>query len=156
MKRVVTTLLFLRKPGELLLAMKKRGFGAGKWNGVGGKTEPGETPLLAAIRECQEEIDVTPRNLLLVGRLDFKMTHDPQFNHDCHVFVATKWHGEPAETDEMRPQWFTESEIPYRQMWAADRQWLPLVLTGVRFEARVTFGPDDEVVSADIKELPNE
>jgi 8-oxo-dGTP pyrophosphatase MutT (NUDIX family) len=54
------TIMFLRREGELLLAMKKRGFGQGKWNGAGGKAEPGETPLQAAIRETEEEIGVTP------------------------------------------------------------------------------------------------
>ena len=39
----LVTLLFLRRDGQILLAMKKRGFGEGKWNGVGGKVEPGET-----------------------------------------------------------------------------------------------------------------
>ncbi len=47
------TLLFLRKNNHILLAMKKRGFGADRWNGVGGKLEPGETIEQALVRECQ-------------------------------------------------------------------------------------------------------
>ena len=39
----VLTLAFLRRSGEILLGFKKRGFGAGRWNGFGGKVEPGET-----------------------------------------------------------------------------------------------------------------
>jgi len=54
------TLLFLIKDDQILLAMKKRGFGAGRFNGVGGKVEPGETIEQALIRESQEEINVTP------------------------------------------------------------------------------------------------
>ncbi|MCP5842996.1 NUDIX domain-containing protein, partial [Klebsiella pneumoniae] len=65
------TLLFLRRDDELLLAMKKRGFGAGKWNGVGGKIEAGETIEDALVRECQEEINVTPLNWQAVAELDF-------------------------------------------------------------------------------------
>ena len=54
------TLLFLYKPKEkrILLAMKKRGFGEWKWNGVGGKLEGNETVQEAAVREAQEEISV--------------------------------------------------------------------------------------------------
>ena len=53
-----TTLCFLVKEGEVLLAMKKRGFGVGKWNGVGGKVKEGEDVFLSAVREIKEEIGV--------------------------------------------------------------------------------------------------
>lgn len=56
------TLCFLMRTmageNEILLAMKKRGFGVGKWNGVGGKPQDGESIEKAAIREMQEEISV--------------------------------------------------------------------------------------------------
>ena len=51
------TLLFLLTDDQILLAMKKRGFGMGRWNGVGGKIEPGETIEEATARECREEIE---------------------------------------------------------------------------------------------------
>lgn len=141
MKKVVT-LLFLRRDGQILLAMKKRGFGEGKWNGVGGKAEPGETPEAAIVRECQEEIGVTPRAVKQIGRLDFYMTDDPSFNHDCYVFTATEWEGDPQETEEMRPQWFAETQIPYDSMWAADKLWLPHLLKGKSFSSTITFTGD--------------
>src|SRR6267378_3523397 len=56
---------------RVLLAMKKRGFGAGLWNGAGGKPEPGETIEETAVRECREEINVTPIQLSLMGILNF-------------------------------------------------------------------------------------
>ena len=46
------TLLFLVKNGQVLLAMKKRGFGAGRWNGVGGKVHAGESVAETAVREA--------------------------------------------------------------------------------------------------------
>ncbi len=60
MKQLETTLLLLRKGNQILLAMKKRGFGAGKFNGVGGKLEENETLEDAMLRETKEEIDVIP------------------------------------------------------------------------------------------------
>ena len=57
--------LFREEEGErqLLLGRKKRGFGEGKWNGFGGKLEPGETVEEAAVRELQEESGVTATQL---------------------------------------------------------------------------------------------
>jgi 8-oxo-dGTP diphosphatase len=134
------TLLFLRKEGRILLAMKKRGFGVGKWNGVGGKVEPGESPEEAAIRECQEEIAVTPRNLHLAGNLHFFDL--PDVEHYCYVYVATEWEGEPSETEEMRPQWFAVEDIPYDTMWADDRLWLPELIQNNPFKGKVVIEND--------------
>ena len=53
-----TTLCLLIKDNKILLPIKKRGFGKGKNNGVGGKLEDGETELEAMIRETKEEIGV--------------------------------------------------------------------------------------------------
>ncbi|HEU5121620.1 MAG TPA: NUDIX domain-containing protein, partial [Candidatus Saccharimonadales bacterium] len=71
MTEKVCTLLFLKKDNRILLAMKKRGFGAGRYNGIGGKIEAGESVEAALIRECQEEIEVTPLNFWKVAEHDF-------------------------------------------------------------------------------------
>ena len=55
MSKKILTLVFLREDCRVLLGMKKRGFGAGKWNGFGGKIETGETITEAAVREVKEE-----------------------------------------------------------------------------------------------------
>ncbi|HYH75416.1 MAG TPA: 8-oxo-dGTP diphosphatase [Candidatus Saccharimonadales bacterium] len=152
----VVTILFLLKDNQILLAMKKRGFGAGKWNGVGGKADAGETAAQAAVRECQEEIGVTPRNPQFVGDIKFLMTTDPSFGHHAHVFVANEWEGDPTETEEMRPQWFNVTDIPYDKMWADDPLWVPLVLAGKHFQADITLDGDDKdgsVISSDIREV---
>jgi len=140
MKRV--TLLFLRRGDEILLALKKRGFGEGKWNGVGGKADEGESYLAAAIRECQEEIGVTPISPKLVGKIDFHELTDPSFRHFTHVYVADKWEGEPVETEEMRPQWFKVSQLPYDKMWVDDATWYPLMLENKLFTADFVLDGD--------------
>ena len=130
--------------------MKKRGFGTGLWNGTGGKVEPGETVLEAATRECIEEIGVRPLHLMSVGRLAFYIEDKPEFAHDITIFTAEKWEGEPHETDEMRPQWFSTLKIPYDTMWADDKLWLPLVLNGHSVSGEVTMNTSGTIINAKI------
>lgn len=139
------TLVFLRQPGHICLAMKKRGFGVGKWNGVGGKLEPGETIQEAAIRETHEEIGVTPTSLEHVAEIAFFFTHMPQFNQTMHVFMADTWTGEPTETEEMAPRWYPLDQIPFGQMWPDDPHWLPRVLAGERIRGSFTFNTGDVI-----------
>jgi 8-oxo-dGTP pyrophosphatase MutT (NUDIX family) len=150
------TLCILTRPGEILLAMKKRGFGAGKWNGLGGKIHDGETLEQAAIRELEEEAGVRGRieNLQKTGLLKFRSAN-PEYNWDVHVFFLTAWDGEPVETEEMRPQWFSTDKIPYDIMWVDDRHWLPEVLGGRCIEAQFTFATDDasKLESFSIKDM---
>lgn len=135
MKTIQTTLLYLLKGGQVLLAMKKRGFGVGKYNGIGGKLESGETVEQAMVRETQEEICVTPTKYRKHGVLRFDMYFKGEHVlEDVHVFTATEFIGEPRETEEMRPVWFAMQDLPYHQMFQTDRIWLPLV-----FEQSETF-----------------
>jgi 8-oxo-dGTP diphosphatase len=151
------TLVFLRDGEHVLLAMKKRGHGAGKYNGVGGKTMPDETVEDAAIRECQEEIGVTPLELRPIGRIAFDIADDPDFGgHDMHIFTCTKWKGELQESDEMeQPQWFAPDAIPYPQMWSDDPLWLPLLLQGLSFAGTVIIDKAGKLVQTDIKTTRN-
>ncbi len=131
------TWVALRRSDEILLAMKKRGFGEGKWNGMGGKPEEGEAIEQAAARECREEIGVTiaTSDLQKCGVITFRSATNPKFNWIVHMFFAEKWQGEPQETEEMRPQWFRLADIPYSQMFPDDQHWLPKVLAGKKILA---------------------
>src|ERR1700733_7041288 len=96
-----TTLLLLRRGDEVLLAMKKRGFGTGRWNGVGGKLDPGETIEQALVRECQEEIGVTPVEYEKVAEHEFFEFHEGmQRRMLVHAYICTQWQGEPQESEE--------------------------------------------------------
>ena len=140
------SLCLLLRDGEILLARKKRGFGLGKWNGVGGKPEPGETIDAAALRETEEEIGVTPRDLRRVATLDFFFPATPEFagwDQQVCVYTATRWTGEPIETEEVAPRWFARGAIPYDEMWIDDPLWLPLVLRGEQVRGQFLYdGPN--------------
>lgn len=140
------SLVFLVQPGEVLLAMKKRGFGVGRWNGTGGKPEAGEKLEACAVRETEEEIGVTPRKLERRAVLDFCFPHQPGWSQQVIVYFASEWEGEPQETEEMRPQWFSVSELPFGEMWPDDSLWLPRALAGESLQAEFLFGEGDLVL----------
>ncbi|HWB58150.1 MAG TPA: 8-oxo-dGTP diphosphatase [Chthoniobacteraceae bacterium] len=131
------TLCFIEHEGRLLLIRKKRGLGGGKINGPGGRLEPGETPLEGAIRETQEEVCVTPRNLEKRGELHFQFVDG--YSLFCTVFIAHGCEGTPRETDEADPFWADLDAIPYDGMWEDDPYWLPLVITGKNFRGYFEF-----------------
>ena len=134
------TLLFILRDGKVLLIHKKRGLGAGKINGPGGRLEPGESPEAAAIREVEEEILITPLQVQPAGELKFQFVD----GHSIHgyVFTAAAYRGEPGETGEAVPVWFATDQMPYHRMWADDRIWMPLLLAGRRFTGRFLFDGD--------------
>lgn len=147
------TLCFLIKDNQVLLALKKRGFGKDKWNGVGGKPNPGENIKETAIRETQEEIGVTPKTLKRVATLNFYFPADSEklsWNQQVSVFLVDSWEGEPEESEEMRPAWFKYSEIPYKDMWADDKHWLPKILAGKSLKGNFTFNSDENLQDFEI------
>lgn len=133
-------LCFIVKKGRVLLIRKKRGLGAGKINGPGGKIEPGETALESAIREVQEEVGVTPLAIEDRGVLHFQFADG--YSLECAVFIANDLDGEPIETVEAAPFWVKIDEVPYDEMWADDLHWLPGVLAGKSFRGWFEFDGD--------------
>jgi 8-oxo-dGTP diphosphatase len=152
--RDVGTLLFIVRGREVLLIRKKRGLGAGKINGPGGRLESGETPLAAAIREVEEEVCLTPAEIEARGELSFDFTDGYRLH--AHVFVAFAFAGTPTETPEADPFWCDLDALPYESMWADDALWLPHVLAGRSVRGRFVFEGDRmldyelDVVDADL------
>jgi ADP-ribose pyrophosphatase YjhB (NUDIX family) len=134
------TLVFCRKVSldgkrEILLGMKKRGFGIGKWNGFGGKLEGTETIEEGAIRELEEESCIRTSGLRRRGFLVFKLLDVGKIMR-VHVFDTFEFSGEPTETEEMRPKWYNEDEIPFDSMWLDDKYWFSYLLEGKSFIGR--------------------
>jgi 8-oxo-dGTP diphosphatase len=147
----VAVLLFVIRDGEALLIRKKRGLGAGKINAPGGRIEPGESPEEAAVRETQEEVGVTPSAPRRRGHLRFQFTDG--YSLECHVLSSDACTGELRETDEAIPRWTPLDALPFDEMWADDRLWIPLMLAGRPFRGRFVFDGDamldHELVEAD-------
>lgn len=134
------TILFVIQDGQILLIHKKRGLGAGKINGPGGRLDDGETPAECAIREVEEELRISPTGVDEIGELQFQFRD----GYSIHVWVyrASGFVGTPEETDEADPLWTSIDEIPYDRMWPDDRIWLPLLLERRPFLGRFVFDDD--------------
>ncbi len=152
------TLCMVTKEGKILLGMKKRGFGVGRWNGFGGKVEPGESVYDAAKRELVEESGVVAERMEEVGVLEFAFQEDSK-TLEVHIFRIELFHGEPVESDEMKPQWFGFDAIPYDQMWPDDTYWLPVFLAGKKFTGKFLFDRpsnaeySSKIISQELKEV---
>lgn len=140
------TLVYLVRVDTVCLAMKKRGFGEGYYNGYGGKVEACESIVDAAVREVREEslCVLSSKDLTQVADLTFYFSDN---THHVTVYCAENWSGEPQETEEMKPDWFPFSEIPYESMWADDAYWLPRVLRGERLVGEVWFAEDQNTIT---------
>ena len=136
----VATLLFVVRDGQVLLIRKKRGLGAGKVNAPGGRVEGDETPAQCAVREVQEELLVTPTGLIHHGEHRFQFVDGYRLH--VHVFTATGCEGQAGETEEAIPLWTPVDAIPFDEMWADDRLWIPTMLAGGRFDGRWIFDGD--------------
>src|SRR5580700_6153360 len=128
--RELATLCFVRDDERILMIRKKRGLGAGKINGVGGRLERGELPLAGILCEAREELGITLIDPTKRGELHFQFLDG--YSLFCTVFVAFRFDGTPIETAEAVPLWFDE-------MWEDDELWLPQVLEGISFRGFFEF-----------------
>jgi len=137
------------RPVEVLLAHKKTGFGQGKIMGIGGKVEPEETILQAAVRETEEElgIQVAERDLKQAARITFRFPAKPEWDRIVYVYLADRWQGEPGPSREVVPFWAPVNAIPYGGMWADSPEWLPPVLSGEKIVAHFIFNDDNDTLA---------
>ena len=147
----IATLVFVFRGSEVLLIRKKRGLGQGKINAPGGKVDEGETWEEAASRELYEEVGIQAGALSYAG--DHRFQFVDGYAMHVHVYTTAQFTGEGYETEEALPMWVSIDEIPYDEMWADDRIWLPHMLNKTLFSGRYVFDGsemlDYELVLAD-------
>ena len=140
---IVATLCHIIKDKSLLLQKKSKGlFGEGKWNGVGGKLKPNESPENCAIREVYEETGLRISDLKFHGVLNFYFGKRKGIDWVVHVFSTSVFEGKVKSSKEGNLRWFNFEDIPFGEMWGDDRYWLPLVLKGKSLQGNFYF--DDE------------
>jgi 8-oxo-dGTP diphosphatase len=149
-----TCLCLIRRRGddgpEVLLGLKKSGFGLGKWVGLGGHIEAGEKPVAAAVREVAEEsgLVVAADALQHMASIEFRFPARPSWDQTADVFVASVYQGEATESDEIAPRWFPADALPLSLMWDDAKYWLPRVLAGEHVNVRIAFADDCATVAS--------
>ncbi len=135
---------------EVLLGLKKTGFGAGKVVGIGGHVEPGETVVAAICREVAEEssLVVEAMDLIPAGTVEFVFPAKPAWDMFTTVFLCRTFAGKAVESSEIAPKWYPVDRLPHDQMWADASHWLPAFLAGERGHWRVVLNGDNETVAS--------
>ena len=127
---ILATLCYVRRGGHTLMLhriTRKEDVHAGKWNGLGGKLEPGETPEACAIREIGEESGLRARDPELRGILTFP-GFTPERDWYCYVFVVERFEGEPWQRSaEGELQWIPDEAVIDLPLWEGDRIFLPWI-----------------------------
>lgn len=144
---VLWTLCEVVSGRRLLLKLATRGISIGKWNGLGGKIEKGESPEESAVREVKEESGIVPSGIERWGRIDFYRGSRARKFGDAYLFVVDKFSGVPSSGEEGEVRWFQYEKIPYERMWDDDKYWLPLLLQGYRFSMEFVYDARMEKVN---------
>jgi len=123
----LATLCYLRRDGKTLMVhrvKKNNDIHKGKWNGLGGKMEAGETPEECARREIEEESGLIAHGLILKGILTF-----PAFANDedwyAFVFIVKDFEGDLIDSPEGNLQWIEDDRLLNLELWEGDRVFLP-------------------------------
>ena len=134
----LATLAYLKRDGHTLMLHKARGYQAGKWNGLGGKFDPGESPEECLQREVLEESGLSVTAAQLKGFITF-----PDFdgNDDWYafVYVVTEFTGELAASDEGKLRWVPDAEVLNLNLWDGDRVFLPWLERPGTFSAKFVY-----------------
>lgn len=152
LKKTVCSLVYIKKKDRLLLARKKRGFGVGRFNGVGGKMKEGETITQTMLRETMEEVGIVPLDYSQVAVLIFdEYVKDNRELVEVDVFMAESYTGEVTESEEMQPQWFDINDLPYDDMFPDDRFFLPQLLAGKKVKGFFKYDKDFNMLGHEIE-----
>ena len=147
----LATLCYIRKDHHTLMVhriKKENDMHAGKWNGLGGKLEPGETPEACATREIWEESGLRVKNLILRGVITF-----PGFAADedwyTFLFVIDDFEGELIDSPEGTLQWIPDDELINLHLWPGDRIFIPWLDMPGFFSGKFIY-KDGELVEHDV------
>jgi 8-oxo-dGTP diphosphatase len=137
----LATLIYIRRDGKTLMVhrnKKPNDMHMGKWNGMGGKLEQGESPEECAVREAREETGLELREPRLAGFITFPAFDDFE---DWYVFLftATEFSGELIESPEGHLEWIRDTDLLDLNLWDGDRVFLPWVLAGRFFSAKFEY-----------------
>ena len=144
----ITTLCYIRKDGRVLMLLrdkKEHDENSGKWIGVGGKLEEGESPFECVCRETLEETGLTLTDVRFRGIITF--ISDVWENQCMMLYEAVDFEGTLREDcEEGTLRWIPESEVLELPLWEGDRLFLmPMLETDQQIHMKLTYRGDDLV-----------
>lgn len=140
---ILATLCYVKQNGCTLMVhrnKKPNDIHEGKWNGLGGKFEAGETPEECIRREVQEESGLVIQDPRWHGLLLF-----PNFKgNDWYVFVftATEFTGELIESPEGQLEWVPDENLKNLNLWESDQIFFPWLENEKFFSAKFEYEGD--------------
>ena len=140
---ILATLCYVKRNGYTLMIYRNKKDDdphKGKWNGLGGKFEPGETPEECVIREVYEESGLSIHDPKLCGLLMF-----PRFRgKDWYVFVftSTEFRGELIDSPEGSLEWIPDEQLQALPRWESDHVFMPWIQAGKFFSAKFEYDGD--------------
>ncbi len=148
-----TTLCYLDNGSEnniLHRTKKKNDINGGKWIGVGGKFELGESAEECMLREVREETGLDPTSYEYRGIVTF-ISDECESEH-MHLFTATEWTGELVECDEGDLAFVKKEDLYDLPMWEGDRIFLEMLKTQCGFFRLTLNYHGDRLVSSNVEE----
>lgn len=134
----LATLVYVQHDNHTLMLHKAKGYQQGKWNGLGGKFDPGESPEECLKRETFEESGLIVEEAQLKGFLTFP-DFDGEDDWYCFVYTVTKFSGEIKASDEGELKWIPDADIMNLNLWPGDRVFLPWVFAEKLFSAKFIY-----------------
>ncbi|RMD51565.1 MAG: 8-oxo-dGTP diphosphatase [Ignavibacteria bacterium] len=137
----LATLCYVRKDGKTLMLYrnkKENDYHEGKWNGLGGKFEPGESPEECAIREVKEESGLTAKSITMKGIITFPM-FDTKEDWYVFLFVINDFEGELIDSPEGRLEWIDDEKLTGLNLWDGDKIFIPWLSGDKFFSAKFNY-----------------
>jgi len=137
----LATLCYVQKDGKTLMLYrnkKENDYHEGKWNGLGGKFEPGESPEDCAIREIKEEAGLNVKSLKLKGFITFPM-FDGVEDWYVFLFVIDDFEGELIDSPEGMLKWIPNDELEKLNLWEGDKIFIPWLFQDKFFSAKFNY-----------------
>lgn len=137
----LTTLCYIKNNGKTLMlhrVKKQNDVHEGKWNGLGGKMEQGETPEECVIREILEESGLSVKKPRLCGILTFPLFSNNEDEY-TFLFTATDFNGDLIDSSEGILQWIPDLEVLELNLWEGDRLFLKWLEDGRFFSGKLIY-----------------
>lgn len=149
---MLTTVCYLQRDSKYLMlhrTKKKVDVNKGKWIGVGGKLEAGETPQECVIREIKEETGYTANNCRERGIVVFNYNDNP--SEFMYLFTCNDFSGEMIECDEGDLKWIPENEVKQLNLWEGDKIFIDLVQNNAPYFFLTLNYNNDELISHELE-----